>query len=333
MTETNTHNITVSEISDKDDIKHQIEDLIEELEEASQSEEANEKLNELMSQVGSLGVERYSSRNQMALWSQVLNRDDVDTGEAKYFHGYKTWQNEYGRQVEKGTDGFKILTPIIARKCPECGNSPDYHDNDWVECDELDDEETDPEEDWSVGVVGYRTGTVFEYNQTVAILDENEAEDDELSLDDVEADEAWEPTELSAEGDASALNDAVRSVIADRGIELRKDSKFGRVKGTSQNGTITLSEELDEATETKVLIHELAHEMMHWDDESYPTEQKEVEAEAVAFAVCSRYGVETDSDAYVSSWDSDEVATWNRIEEITTVAEAIITDVNEIIDE
>lgn len=322
--------ISVSDIGDKDDIKEQIEDLIEELEEASQSEEANQKLNRLMSQVGSLGVERYSGRNQMALWAQTENREDVQTGKAKYFHGYRTWQNQYGRQVEKGADGFKILMPITAPSCPECGNSANYHTNEWVDCEEHEDEETDPEDDWSVGVVGYRAGTVFEYSQTIPIPDE--AEDDEMSLADVEADEAWEPTELSAEGDATALNDSVRSVIADKGIELRKDERFGRVKGTSQDGTITLSEQLDEATETKVLIHELGHEMMHWDDESYPTEQKEVEAEAVAFVVCYRYGIETDSDAYVSSWDNDEVDTWSRIRDITSVAEDIILDVNELLE-
>jgi len=309
--------IIMSETSDE--IKNQVAEFIQELEDNAGSDESRYILNEYMEEMSALGVERYSANNQFILWRQIKNRD-LELGKAKHFHGYHTWRNMYGRQVIKGESGFQVLSPIITSKCPECGNSVSYHDKDFVDCTEHEKSNTD---NWSKGVVGYSTKTVFEYNQTVSI---EKAEG--ISLDDVDTDEVWEPTDRTATGDGSEVVTALRSIIQDKGIELGIEEMMGNVRGASYDGKITLAENLDDATEFQTLTHELAHELLHWDDD-YPSEQKEVEAEAVAFAVCGRYGIDTESMMYVTHWDSDDVDTWSRIEDINKTATKIISDIDE----
>lgn len=70
-------------------------------------------------------------------------------------------------------------------------------------------------------------------------------------------------------------------------------------KGLSSGGHIVLDERLDEAERFAVLVHELAHELLHWDGSphdarpDYPT--RELEAEAVAYTVGRAIGLDIGS--------------------------------------
>jgi len=74
--------------------------------------------------------------------------------------GYRTWQEEFDRHVTEGESAIWIWAPIITKQCPECENSPSYHEN--SDCDY---DETPPEE-WSKGLVGFRPASVFDISQT-----------------------------------------------------------------------------------------------------------------------------------------------------------------------
>ena len=39
------------------------------------------------------------------------------------------WQGEFDRHVQEGESAIWIWTPIITKQCPECGNSPSYHED------------------------------------------------------------------------------------------------------------------------------------------------------------------------------------------------------------
>lgn len=61
------------------------------------------------------------------------------------------------------------------------------------------------------------------------------------------------------------------------------------------------------------LVHELAHAILHGEDEHHSRSMKEVEAESTSFVVCHALGLDTSSFAlpYVASWaegDLDAVA-------------------------
>jgi hypothetical protein len=48
--------------------------------------------------------------------------------EAAKVAGYQTWKEEFDRQVKEGEEAIWIWAPIITNKCPDCGNSPSYHE-------------------------------------------------------------------------------------------------------------------------------------------------------------------------------------------------------------
>jgi len=119
--------------------------------------------------------------------------------EATRVAGYRTWQEEFDRHVQEGESAIWIWAPIITKQCPECENSPSYHED--SDCDY---DETPPEE-WSEGLVGFKPAPVFDVSQT---------EGDPLpDLD-------TEPT-----GDADGLVDRLTDAADTLGVTVRLVSK------------------------------------------------------------------------------------------------------------
>lgn len=58
----------------------------------------------------------------------------------------------------------------------------------------------------------------------------------------------------------------------------------------------------------KTLVHEVAHSKIHSKDDKCSRKEREVQAESIAFVVCSRYGVDTSnySFGYIAGWSSDK---------------------------
>jgi len=94
----------------------------------------------------------YSHRNSLLIKLQC--------SEATKVAGYRTWQEEFDRHVREGEQAIWIWAPIIAKQCPDCGNSPSYHENSDCEYDET------PPEEWSKGLVGFKPTAVFDVSQT-----------------------------------------------------------------------------------------------------------------------------------------------------------------------
>lgn len=70
---------------------------------------------------------------------------------------------------------------------------------------------------------------------------------------------------------------------------------------------------MSEAEEARVIAHELGHAILHdklderFGEEAESRNVKEVEAESVAFAIMSDYGIETDySASYIRNWSADK---------------------------
>jgi hypothetical protein len=94
---------------------------------------------------------------------------------------------------------------------------------------------------------------------------------------------------------------------------------------------------LPAAEKFSVLVHELAHEMLHKDQENVPKDKKvrETEAEAIAFVVCQGIGLDVNSAGsdYIQLYDGDKKTLLQSLERIRgTAAEilgAIMTKSNE----
>jgi antirestriction protein ArdC len=74
--------------------------------------------------------------------------------------------------------------------------------------------------------------------------------------------------------------------------------------GTSMGGKVLLRKNDNLTSMAIVMLHELAHELMHHNEESksLDKETKEFEAETVAYIVSSHFGIEPPSYKYLAAW-------------------------------
>lgn len=93
---------------------------------------------------------------------------------------------------------------------------------------------------------------------------------------------------------------------------------------------------MSEAQTLKTAFHETAHARIHSDSDK-SREQKEVEAESIAYVVCSHFGLDTSdySFGYVATWAGrqDINLLKQSLQTISQTAKAIITDVERAMEE
>lgn len=206
--------------------------------------------------------------------------------DATWLAGYRRWQG-LGRQVRKGEKGIAILAPVVTRRRPV----------------------TDDDEAEQPGLVrvlrGFTVAHIFDVSQT-----------DGPPLPEVG------PAML--EGGAPALLwERLAAQVIDAGFTLdRGDCRPANGTTDFAARAVTVRDDVDGAQAAKTLAHELAHVLLH-DGTEYATGcrgRAEVEAESVAYVVCSGAGLDTDrySFPYVASWAGGDP------ERIRATADAVI---------
>jgi hypothetical protein len=225
----------------------------------------------------------YSYRNTLLIKQQCP--------EATRVAGYRTWQEEFDRHVKEGESAIWIWAPIIAKQCPECENSPSYHEDSDCGYDE-----TDPEE-WSRGLVGFNPAPVFDVSQT-----EGEP------LPELETGATGDGAEL-----VSLLVDAAPELDVRVRIRTKSEWSYGEASGvcTAENGhtVVAVRDRQNRADLACTLIHEFAHALLHVNAgfEDVERSKREVEAEAVAYIVGRYFGLDTSGSAfYLAAWESDD---------------------------
>ncbi|MDS0223792.1 ImmA/IrrE family metallo-endopeptidase [Haloarcula sp. S1AR25-5A] len=253
----------------------------------------------------------YSYRNTLLIARQCP--------EATKVAGYRTWQDEFNRQVQDGEQAIWIWAPIIARQCPGCGNSPNYHANTDCEYNET------PPEEWSEGPVAFKPVPVFDISQT-----------DGEPLPELDTDARGDATDLfpAVFGAADTLD--VQAEITDAD-EWAHGAANGICQTTDPDTTqpiaeIQVKDRENTAAVTAVLIHEYAHALLHSGVTDKPErEKREVEAEAVAYVVGRYFGLEMSGSAlYLAAWESEEADTiLERLDRISKTASEIIDAVDQ----
>lgn len=185
--------------------------------------------------------------------------------------GYRTWKS-LGRWVRKGEHGITILAP--------CKYKVGQND--------------EGEDVWALR--GFTTATVFDISQT-----------DGADLDDVT------PTLLEGEAPAG-LWDGLAKQVAAAGFMLGRGD-CGGANGVTHYGarTVTVRADVDDAQAVKTLVHELGHILCGHEGDLGMfgcRGRHEVEAESVAYVVCSALGMTTEgySLPYVAGWSGGDLA-------------------------
>lgn len=192
--------------------------------------------------------------------------------EATRVAGYKAWQTKFKRQVRKGEKGITILAPCPHKKVVE------------------DEDGNEKEIRWTT----FRAVKVFDISQT-----------DGEPLPDI-------CNDLTGEVDTGLIAklEAVSPVPV--GYEKIGGGRHGYFHNADKR--IAIAEGLSSMQTAKTLIHEIAHAMMH--DKENGTEQeadrmdREVQAESVAYTVCSYLGFDTSeySFGYIAGWSKGKDA-------------------------
>ncbi|WP_408960746.1 DUF955 domain-containing protein [Natrinema sp. 74] len=283
-------------------IEDWIDELVDHVDDAQTSEEFQEWL-DVQSR-----FHDYSHRNTLLI--------NLQCPEATKVAGYNTWRNEFDRHVQEGEQAIWIWAPIITKQCPECENSPSYHEQSNCEYDE-----TSPDE-WSKGLVGFKPTAVFDVSQTEG--------------------ESFPELETKATGDADDLVPALKDAAADIGVTVRfvdaDEWEHGDAKGVCKyrskrdlQPVVEAKARANQADLAVTLIHEYAHAFLHGDvTDGTERSKREVEAEAVAYIVGRYFELDTSGSAfYLAAWQDDDAdVIQDRLGRIGSTAEELIETVD-----
>lgn len=187
--------------------------------------------------------------------------------------GYQTWK-ELGRQVKKGEKGIRIVRPVnVTVDVPT--NEFDENGKRIVE---------------KKYVPRFAPASVFDISQT-------EGKELPSLAQELDGDVPGYERLFSAITNISDY----RMIIDD--ISYNADAK-GMCDYTIQ--TIFIRPGMSQAQTLKTAVHELFHSRVHGGDGSKSRQQKEIEAEAAAYVVCSHFGLDTGdySFPYVAAWSA-----------------------------
>jgi len=136
------------------------------------------------------------------------------------------------------------------------------------------------------------------------------------------------PEFATVSGDPREHNDRLSHFVASQNIALEYSDSIFPAKGTSSGRKITLLPALPSAEHFAVLVHEVAHELLHRGERRKETSHavRETEAEAVAYVVCSAIGLDsnTSSSDYIQLHRGDQVTLAESLALIQQTASAVL---------
>ena len=215
---------------------------------------------------------------------------EMQCPDATYVAGYKAWQKNFERHVNRGERGIRILAPS-PYKIKEEQEKIDPVTNEPV----LDRDGMPVMEEVEIKIPAFRVVTVFDYSQT-----------DGKELPGLGVSEL--------QGNVERYRDFMEALARVSPVPIRYEGMEGDRKGyfIDLNHPIAIKEGMGEAQTAKTGVHEVAHAKLHAKEVEQETgiakdrETKEVEAESIAYTVCQHFGIDTSdySFGYIAGWSS-----------------------------
>lgn len=238
--------------------------------------------------------------------------------EATLAAGYKAWQKNFERHVNKGEKAIRILAPAPYKIKEERDKL------DPVTGEMMFDENGMPQkEQVEVTIPAFRAVFVFDVSQT-----------DEKPITELEAQELLSMVE--------GYEDFVQVLMNVAPVHIGFEDIPGDSKGyfhTEEKG-IAVKENMSESQTLKTMVHEVAHSMLHnkeinrddlMEAPIKDRNTKEVEAESVAYTVCQHLGIDTSdySFGYIAGWSSgkDMRELKSSLDTIRKMASGLITGI------
>lgn len=233
--------------------------------------------------------------------------------------GYTAWQRNFGRQVQKGETGIRILAPTPYKKQMEVDRI-DPSTGQLI----LNPDGSTAKDLKEIMVPAYKVVNVFDVSQTEG-----------KPLPSIGVDELT--------GDVQQYEmffDALKKTCPVP-VEFEQITTGAKGYYHTVDQRIAIQEGMSQVQTIKTLIHEMAHQKLHSiNPKELPSEEprltrnaKEVEAESVAYTVAQHYGIETCdySFAYIAGWSKGKETPELKasLERIRKAADEMITDIDD----
>ena len=216
--------------------------------------------------------------------------------QASYVAGYTSWRNNFHRQVKRGSKAIRIFSPYTYKTKDENGEE--------------------------IERLGFKVASVFDISATEQI-------------------EHLEPVTIGIEDLQGTIDNYKQFLTAFEYVSpVPVEYKLfdGGAKGyySDKEKQIVIQDGMAERQTVKTLIHEIAHAFLHTKEQlkedKRSREQKELEAESVAFIVCKHFGFDSDeySFPYITSWAGNDFQTLlsSSLVNIQKTADAIIKGID-----
>lgn len=287
--------------------RQKVKEITDKLEEGLKELFESEKYKNYLSTMSKF--HNYSVNNTLLI---ALQKPD-----ATLVAGFKAWQKNFNRYVNKGEKGIRILAPapyIIKEERDKL---------DPVTGEVMFDKDGMPQtEEVEVKIPAFRAVSVFDVSQT-----------DGEPIPELEAKELLATVE--------GYEDFIKAITYVSPVSISFEDIPGDSKGyfSPTENRIGVQEGMSESQTLKTMVHETAHAMLHSrevekDDLLAPVKDrntKEVEAESIAYTVCQHFGIDTAgySFGYIAGWSSgkDMKELKSSLDTIRRTASELITGI------
>lgn len=255
-----------------DNVKNRVNEITEELEQGLKELFESKKYMEYLNTMSKF--HNYSFNNILLIHMQKPD--------ASLVHGYKAWKDDFGRQVMGGEHAIKILAPAPFKKTVMKAKS----DKDGNKM--LDENGAEIMEKAEIKIPAFKIVNVFDISQTIG----------------------RELPQIVSElhGNVNNYDILFEALKKSCSIPVENEKiEKSHAMGYCTRDRIVLKEGISQIQSIKTTIHEMAHHKLHFADEKERTrESKEVEAESVAYTVCSHLGLDTSeySFGYIAGWST-----------------------------
>lgn len=249
----------------------------------------------------------YSLTNSMLIFLQKKDATRVA--------GYNTWKTK-NRGVKKGATTIFIWFPMQIKSGEETDTS------------RVDFTGVDDAVKKGNTITRFSLGKVYDISDTYPLNEKGE----------IPETPKWygenEPSEVADE-----LTERLSKFAETLGIQLTKSDAKGGEKGFSAGEHINLSSDISGVGQASTLVHELAHELLHWktkspfyidNDEVNTREMKELQAESVSYAVMKYFELPvTQHPTYLALWKANKDKIMNNLNIIIKCSKFIIDGVDD----
>lgn len=209
--------------------------------------------------------------------------------------GYNKWQNDFNRQVKSGEKGLMIWMPVEIK----------VKENQYVLDKDgnriLGDDGKFKREEVEVKKRTFKIGYTFDVSQTEQIEGK-----DVIELSPVK----------ELEGDVKDYQALTKALMEISPVPIKIEAFTAPAKGcyNSLTNEIMIQPDMSEVQTIKTMIHEIAHSIVHSEENlnqlkqkenvEFSKNEKEVQAESIAYIVSSHLGIDTSdySFPYVATW-------------------------------